>query len=148
VAVVVRVAAAFAAHACTAYRAVPPGARLSTLDKVRVRFAESRDVPAVARAGDTVRLSAVTRVGGEVASQRGDTLVLRVRDVRPVPAGRLVPAAGSRAVVVRSAGDRIEVRRLSVGRTIGAVVGGAALAFALALAYVVASGGIDPLGGM
>jgi hypothetical protein len=51
-------------------------------------------------------------------------------------------------VVVRSAGDRVEVRRLSVGRTIGAVVGGAALAFALALAYVVASGGIDPLGGM
>jgi hypothetical protein len=94
-------------------------------------------VTAVSGAGDTLEVPGVRALAGHVVSARGDTLVLRVAELEP----RSDQVRGQRATIVRTAGDRVMVRQPDSVRSMLALVGIAAGAFALyAVGFVVAYG--------
>src|SRR5829696_1889108 len=112
-------ASLFLSSACRSYQPVHAGTPAPT-EAVRVRFAAPRDLRAVSQAGDTVTLGGVTTLSGQVESERGDTLALRVESATGASAAA---ATGSRLTVVRSADDYIEARRFSGSRTTTLIVG-------------------------
>ena len=98
--------------------------------------------------GDTIVQEGAPEVAGVLAEARGDTLVVRGRALTPV----IAQMAGvsrryeRRVRVVRQAGDTVETRRFSPGRTVGLVLGGAAavavaLLLGLSAAYANCSAG-------
>lgn len=118
---------------CVSHRAIAPGAATAA-SEVRVRFADPRALPAVTSRGDTATLDAASAVIGDVVAVRGDTIELRVSELRPSRPSR----RGAVVRIVPAPGDRVDVREPSVLRTLGAVGGG--LLLVLGIAAVVSCG--------
>jgi hypothetical protein len=140
---VLAAAAPLAAGACATTAVVAPGLHPGAGATVRVLFPAPRDLAAASPAGDTLRLAALSGIGGQVGGGNGDTLILQMREAQREPGRAFSPRSlgDRRVVVMRRPGDRLEVRRVSPGRTLGAVVGFAAVAVAFVLVFAAATFG-------
>jgi hypothetical protein len=125
---------------CHVYRAtsapLPDGAQ------VRVRLSSPSAVALALPGRDSVQLEGVTQIDGRVLVVRGDTIRLRATRIRRIGthkrSARDVPKGGTLNVVAEG-GNALEVRRLSTGRTVAAVVAGT-FGFLVAAAILVLSG--------
>lgn len=127
-------------NACVTTRPVSPGGEpVST--PLRVRFAVPRAVTAVSADGDSLAIPGLPELTGQLMAARGDTLVLRVQSLTP-EIDRAVVRRDRVVRVVRQPGDRVEVRRLSPGRTAGLVLGSAAVVAIGTVLYAILTYGI------